>query len=355
MNLVDTHEQYIYNCEIWKKTQCLNKEEQINQTIFDCLASQGFGATDHFRIWSRGSQKVIVCLVDDLLSCSTDYHSDLPYIFDANTTVITDNCVTCPTQYKIISLPKSFFGIYSYQPDCNAWSPDRLFSFTVNRIDYRRFKLMLDLAWRQGLDQGYVNFNCLKRLGYSGGYEQSSAPFVEIWEQLPEADQQRFVRVYQMLQPLMPLKNYELEFDQVLLHSYLNMVVESYSSDNNISVSEKIFRSLVTPAPWTVYSGRYTVAWLESLGFDCMRDMIDHNHYDRLKEVEDKIRTFNWKSLEIAKHLQSMPIEQVRERCQQASTHNQNILSSMQQQWHTDFKSWIETLPSQLAQRPTWG
>lgn len=348
MNLVDVHEQYIYDGEIWQKSLCLQKEQQIHQNIATVLCNQGFEPTDHFRIFQRGKQRVVLCLVDDLLSCSTDYHSDLPYIFDSNTTVITDNHVLCPTQYRVISLPASFFGIYFYQPQQQTWAPDRLFSFLVNRIDYRRVKIMLDLAWRQPLDQGYVNFNCLKRLPNWGGYEQSAAPFVEIWEQLLETDKQKFSATFERLQPLMPLKNYELDFDQVSMHSYLNIVVESYSSDNNISVSEKIFRSLVTPAPWTVYSGRYTVAWLESLGFDCMHDVVDHNHYDRLKEVEDKIRVFNWKSLEIAKTLKSMNVEQVQQRCLQASKHNQNLLNSMQQSWSKDFDLWLQDLPNQL-------
>lgn len=348
MKVYDIHQQHIYAGEIWQKSRCLDHEDLINQQIFNYLKTIGFNSTDHFRIWTRDDQKVIVCLVDDILSCSTDYHVDLPYTFDRNTTVITDNYLTCPTQYRVIRVPTSFFGIYNYNTELTDWCPDRDFSFLINRIDYRRFKLMLDLAWRTQISNGYVNFNCLKRIGGQGEVEQSAATFAEIWEQLPIQEQEKFQQVYNSLKPQMPLKNYSIDFDRVGTKSYLNIVVESYSSDNNISLSEKIFRALVTPAPWTVYSGRYTVAYLESIGFDCLADIVDHNHYDRLKEVEDKIRIFNWKSLEIVKHLKSIEFKTLKKRCLIAAENNRLLLQNMSTSLESDFTKWVDTLPSQL-------
>lgn len=345
MKIYDIHQQHIYSGEIWQKSDCLGREDLINQQIFDYLVRLNFKPTDHQRIWTQGDQQVIVCLVDDILSCSTDYHSDLPYTYGRNTIVITDNYLTCPTQYRVLRVPESFFGIYHYSPDATAWQPDRDFSFMVNRIDHRRFRLLLDLAWRTQLELGYVNFNCLKRIR-NGGLEESVSTFREQWDQV--AEKEKFVRTYQRLEPVMPFKNYTIEFEQATLRSWVNIVVESYSSDNNISLSEKIFRALLTPAPWTVYSGRYTVAYLESLGFDCMTDIIDHNHYDRLKEVEDKIRVFNWKSLEIIKDLKQLGVETVRQRCMQASYHNQKLLKSLSQRWTSEFTSWIDNLSNQL-------
>lgn len=353
MKVYNIHLQHIYSGEIWQKSACLDHEELINQQIYNQIKSIGFTATDHPRIWKRNNQTVIVCLVDDILSCSTDYHSDLPYVFDPNTTIITDNYTLCPSQYQIIRLPDSFFGIYSYVPAQVNWQPERDFSFAVNRIDYRRFKLMLDLAWRTDLNQGYVNFNCLTRTpaNPTGPSEllHSVENFQEMWAQVPQLEQEKFKKVYQRLESAMPLKNYNIEFEEINYKSYINIIVESYSSDNNVSVSEKIFRALATPAPWTVYSGRYTVAWLESIGFDCMRDIVDHNHYDRLKEVENKISIFNWKSLEIVKSLKELGVSAVKQRCEQAAQHNQKLLAEMKNCWDQDFPMWIETLPNLLA------
>ena len=62
----------IYSGEIWKKSRCLNHEDTCNELFFSYLRSKGFRQTDHFRIWKKDDQTVIVCLVDDIRSCSTD-------------------------------------------------------------------------------------------------------------------------------------------------------------------------------------------------------------------------------------------------------------------------------------------
>jgi hypothetical protein len=333
----------IHSSEIWAKSNCLVHEDQQNQIIFGLLRKQGFNQTDHFRIWKKDDKTVIVCLVDDIRSCSTDYHTDLPYLFDCNTTVITDNHLTCPTVYRVVNVPISFYGIYNYTPEHQSWTPERDFAFQVNRIDLRRFQLMVDIAWRTRLDSGYINFNCEDR--YNNLNSQDA--FAQYRNDFTDEDQ-KFIKTYDRILPLMPLKNYEFEFDSIPYRVWINLILETYSSDNVISLSEKIFRALVTPAPWTVYSGRYTVAYLESLGFDCMSDMIDHNHYDKLKEVENKLRIFNWKSLEIAKELKSLGVEPVRQRCIRASHHNCQLLDKMTHKWPTEFTQWIDNLPSLL-------
>lgn len=330
----------IHATEVWKKTACLNKEDQANDLIFTLLEQQGYSKTDHHRIFKRDNKTVIVSLVDDFRSCSTDYDIDLPYLFDRNTTVITDNRVTCPAIFSIINLPTSFFGIYSYAPDEQFWQPERNFAFQVNRIDARRFKLMIDLAWRTRLDSGYINFNCEDRDHPEFTVEQC---FVQHWSALG-AEDQKYQSAADKLSSLMPFKNYNLEFDQVPFRVWVNLVVETYSSDDTIAISEKLFRALVTPAPWTVYSGRYTVAYLESLGFDCMSDIVDHNRYDRLKEVENKLNIFNFESLEIVDHLKSLGVDAVRNRCMQASKTNQQLLQTFQSCWPDDLSKWTSGL-----------
>lgn len=339
------YEGEIFAGEIWKKTRCLEQEDRYNDLLFNFVESKGFVQTEHFRVWKKGDQTIIICLVDDILSCSTDYHSDLPYLYDKNTTVITDNYLTCPSVFKVVKMPLSFFGIYSYTPECSEWLPERDFSFQVNRIDQRRFNLMIDLAWRTYINSGYVNFNCEDRTNSNLTPQQA---FEQCWNHMSTDGQIKYRKSFETILPLVPCKNYDLHFDKVPLKSWINIVVETYSSDNVIALSEKIFRALVTPAPWTVYSGRYTVAYLESLGFDCMSDLINHNHYDRLKEVENKLQIFNWKSLEIVKELKNIGIDTVRTRCNRASQHNQARLRELNQQTENDIIQWIDRLPNQL-------
>lgn len=339
----------IHSSEIWAKTDCLNKEQTINQAIFQKLTQLGFEKTHNERIWTRGQHRVIVCLVDDIRSCSVDYHTDLPYLYDRNTRVITDNYIGCPSVFFVVNLPESFFGIYNYQPSNQVWQPKRDFAFQVNRIDTRRFQLMLDLAWRTRLDLGYVNFNC----EYRADQQLTVAEIFELFQPDINTDELKYLKpAYNKIASAMPYCNYQVDFDTVPYRAWINIVVETYASDNVVSLSEKIFRALITPAPWTVYSGRYTVAYLESLGFDCMSDIIDHGHYDRLKEVESKMRVFNWKSLEIVRHLKELGVDAVQARCLQASQHNQRRLTAMQSQFDANFTQWLDNLPNQLNFEP---
>jgi hypothetical protein len=348
----------IHSGEIWNQSQCLVHEYNINNTIYQTLQDIGFGVTDNPRIWKKSNQTVIVCLVDDIRSCSTDYHCDLPYLFDANTTVITDNYITCPTQYRVIRLPTSFLGIYHYVPGNQSWLPERDFSFAVNRIDQRRFMLMLEIGLRIHLHKGHVNFNCYRPgnsvVPDSSGISTTRALqyWNEHWSHASDEDKSKYQKSYELLTAQMPVRNYEIDHDEIFNRSYLNIVAETYSSDNNISLSEKIFRALVTPAPWTVSSGRYTVAYLTSLGFDTVSDLIDHNHYDRLIEVQEKQRIFVWKSLETVRAIKSKDLALLQDRWQRAAAHNQNLLAAMAKQWSTDFVQWTSMLRQTLTNPP---
>jgi hypothetical protein len=345
----------VHSGEIWAQSQCLSHEYNTNDKIYQTLRASGFEATDDPRVWKKGHHTVIVCLVDDIRSCSTDYHRDLPYLYDTNTIVITDNYLTCPTQYRVIQLPTSFLGIYHYVPQNQEWWPKRDFSFAVNRIDQRRFIMMLELGLRVHLHRGYVNFNCYR----PGNVSEADPALVtkqqaleycrEHWNHASEQDQLHYQKSYELLIDQVPVRNYEVEHDVIFTRSYVNIVIETYNSDNNVALSEKIFRALLTPAPWTVSSGRYTVAYLDSLGFDTMPDLIDHNHYDRLIEFQDKPRIFIWKSLETAKALKAQDLDQIKARCLRAAEHNQRLLASMSEQWPQDFAQWSQQLTQTLT------
>lgn len=357
---LDPHtKKFIYDDEIWQRSQCLQQEESTTTYFANALANLGYEPIDNSehsqgvdrRVWRRGDQQVVVCLVDDIRSCSSDYHVDLPYLWDRNTTVITDNYITCPTQYRVWQLPPSFYGIYSYAPEPRKWQPERHFTFSVNRIDTRRFKLMLELAKRIHLHKGHVNFNAQRTIGRREleAPEQLAVNFADFWENLSVEDREFWSASFKLVAPQIPLRNHELAHDDIYTRSYVNIECETYSSDNSVAVSEKIFRLLTSPSPWTAYMGRYGVAYLESLGFDCMRDIIDHNHYDRLKEVENKNNVFIWKSLQVVNDMRNSAAETVSARCLQAAAHNQALLASFKQRWGRDFDAWQQRHMNQLA------
>jgi len=336
----------IHQHGIWN-SGCLDKEQDILTYFETTLTNLGYTQdTQRQRNWVRGDKRVVVCLVDDIRDCAGDYHIDVPYMFDRNTTVITDNYVGCPTQYRVLQLPLSFYGIYSHNEPMPKWQPDRQFSFSINRIDNRRLKLMLELAKRVHLHKGYVNFNCQEHAA-AEAVEADMLPaiFEKYWnDTLSTNDKANWDASYKLLAPLVPLKNYDCVHHEIYTRSFLNIECETYSSDNTVALSEKIFRLLTLPVPWTAYMGRYGVAYLESIGFDCMSDLVDHNHYDRLKNVENRIGIFVWKSIgDASKVPMTQDLDQLRERCVKAATHNRELLTLFKKNWMRDFDHWKQT------------
>jgi hypothetical protein len=358
MNFDPFTQDHIHKHGIWN-SNCLSQEHQTVEFLETTLTNYGYtrqvGSEYQWlnRVWHRGDKKVVVCLVDDIRDSAGNYHTDVPYMFDKNTTVITDNYIGCPTQYRVWQLPPSFYGIYSNDDPMPEWTPDRQFCFSINRIDLRRLKLMLELAKRIHLHKGYVNFNCQYEFDGSSfrGIEHLPANFDKMWNELSDDDKAQWQASYNLLKPQMPLKNYEIPHHEIYTRSFLNIECETYSTDNTVALSEKIFRLLTLPVPWTAYMGRYAVAYLESLGFDCMSDLINHNHYDKLKVVENRIGIFIWKSISDTSRVLMLDQDQdkIRERCLKAATYNRELLKLYKKNWGTEFEQWKQAYLPHLA------
>lgn len=335
----------IHQDGIWDRSGCLEHEQSVISAVANRLKSLGYQDTDGRQIfWQRHRQKIVLCVVDDVRHVVQDYETDMPYLFNNDTTVITDNQILCPTIYRVANLPLSFFGIYHHDA-AQVSDPDRQFSFLINRLDDRRCRLMLELANRIHLHFGYVNFNCQTKFSTSSeliDLTELRQNFKQSWLNLDSQTQRHYQSSFEAIKDLMPVKNYTITHDQAMLRSRCNIVVESYSSDTGIAFSEKIFRALVLPVPWTLYGGLYSIARLQSLGFDCMSDIMDHDHYDRLKQIEDKIHIFIWKTLDMIQRLEKMDQQILAQRCQQAAQHNQALLHNFRQRWPDDFSQWLD-------------
>ena len=325
----------IHANEIWQSSLCLEHEEGAVGMICVQLNKQGYQPKkiiSHTRsIWQRGSQTVAVSLVDDVWNCALNRSQDTPYLFDADTTVITDNWINTPTVYTVARVPNSFHGIYAYQPADQNWQPDRDFTFAVNRVDLKRMQILLNLYRYVGLYRGYVNFNCAG--------DRNTDPKQNFRDQLTYATDKELIFFEQLIE-MMPLKNYDIDHDQTYTRSWLNIAVETYSSDNVISLSEKIFRCLVTPVPWVAYCSRYTIAKLRCLGFDVLPDIVDHN-YDHVVEAQHKTATFVNTAHTTINSLKQHNWSQLTARCQAAATHNQQQLAKMKSAWPIDFDVWL--------------
>jgi len=349
---------HIYDGEIFQKSQCIWHENVMMDFFRSQLIHRGYQRQDSSsKVWRRGHQQVVVCLVDDITTCTGSTDPYIPEAWDADTVIITDNIINCPVRYKVHTLPNSFFGIYYYEPQARSWHPDRRFNFAVNRIDLKRVSLFLEyrkrLPWEPNRDvMDYVNFNCWVWDGDNTTPQGLRSNFERTYDSLV----QKVRDVHQITKdtdiPEMPWRNHDLDPENSMHRAWINMVIETYSSDTVIALSEKTFRALVTPVPWMLYSGRYTVTYLESLGFDCLSDVINHG-YDRITELNtmdygDKLVDWWWQASETAKDLHQLDFAELEQRCARAAKHNQEKLAQMRQRWPSDFAAWWQTVSAAI-------
>lgn len=347
----------IYTGEIFQQSNCIWHENILMDFFRSTLINFGYhSVSDSNKVYQRGNRRVVICLVDDFSTCSTEYSTALPYLFDKETVVITDNHITVPTQYQVLQLPQSFFGIYQHRPVNSLWNPQRRFNFSVNRLDTKRMLLMLEIwnrckHYKKAQTLDFVNFNCWSWGGDNNTEVGLKLNFQQQWNNLDLEHQEIYQEAYQDLEPLMPWRNHDLSHEQSHVSAWLNVVMETYSSDTTVALSEKIFRALCLPAPWIVYSGRHTVAYLHSLGFDVMRDVIEHQ-YDSLMENKntvygDKMIDFVFEGTDFV-DVNQHKLTELQQRCQQAASFNQNLLKNMSQQWPEDFARWFPSVVNSI-------
>ena len=345
----------IYKGEIFKQSNCLWHENTLLDFFRSNLISLGYTADDPSnKVWRRGDKTVVACLVDDFSTCSTNYSTSLPYLFDKNTVVITDNRVNVPTQYQVCQLPSSFFCIYAHQPEHAKWTPDRRFNFSVNRLDAKRLLLFLELQLRS-MDMpnanqiDYVNFNCWSWDGDNSSDAGLLSNFERQYNQLEEQFREVYDETHDRLLPVIPMRNHKLEHEDAHVRAYLNVVMETYSSDTTIALSEKTFRALCLPVPWMLYSGKHTVAYLNSLGFDVMSDIVEHK-YDSM--IENKTAAYGDKMVDFwfegSEAVERMQVERPWMRAEQAARVNQQRLTEMKESWPSDFSAWWPTVVEKI-------
>jgi 3-keto-L-gulonate-6-phosphate decarboxylase len=94
-----------------------------------------------------------------------------------------------------------------------------------------------------------------------------------------------------------------------------------------------------------VYAGRHAVAYLESLGFDTLKDIVNHS-YDVMMENKtaaygDKLVEYIFAGADTFTKLSAMDRTELRHRCLTASRQNQKVLKDMSARWPAEFAAWL--------------
>lgn len=351
------HFYQVHQSEAFELSQCMQHEHALANFFSSLLLNLGYSTVDPAgRIWKRNNKIVIVCLTDDFNICGADLSKSPERWFDVDTVVITDNFITTCTQYQVLQLPTSYFGIFGYTPQQQQYNPQKRFHFSINRLDTQRQLILFELleqsnGFNQVLAQDYINFNAKDPNGVNNTVEDVQNNFKNAWEPVANFYSDSYNQHMSTVVSFLPIRNHTLSIEQASISAYLNLVVETYAGNTTITFSEKTFRSLVTPSPWTLFAARGAVEYIKNLGFDVMADLIDHSYDSGAHSTwpdNSRIKNYISSSIQQYQHLSTLPFEHVANRANLAAEHNRQLLHQMRIDWPRDFAAWLPKVIARL-------
>jgi hypothetical protein len=197
----------------------------------------------------------------------------------------------------------------------------------MNRPRGDRSLVFYELIKRNLLCQGIVSFNCDDQ-----DYET----------QYLSADLHRYQAQHEYGRSLIPYNTVEQHgtLEQCMIDSNVSLILETYTCDDHIVFSEKIFRCLQMPRPWLLYCSPGSIELLRNHGFDVLDDYVDHSydtvvpHHDRLALILDQLETF------IGKNYSQLDYQ----RFQQSADHNQTLLTAWQSKWPSKLQTILKQI-----------
>jgi hypothetical protein len=250
-----------------------------------------------------GQQKSIAYLIVDSLFLQ------MPDSWTKYKLIITDNIPLNDIHGDLVPLYPEYWHVYHYSPVYQDRLPQYGYNCFMNRICEERGHVFQELKRRNILSKGLVSFNNL-RPGNSVSTEQDVLEYGQ------------------------PYNNIIDSLEQSIIDSNVSLVLETYTSDNHITFSEKIFRVLQLPRPWLLYCSPQFVGHLRSYGFDVLDDYVDHSydlelvHSHRLSLILDRLE----------QSVDQQYNQHDYDRFKQASNHNKNLLLKLQQDWPAKFE-----------------
>lgn len=343
--------------EIFVKSGGMQHERMITDFFLSVLINLGFETHDPAqRVWKKQNRVAIVCLADDFFVCGANVGRSPHKWFNKDTVIITDNHITVPTEYQVCEFPVTYFGVYSYQPCNQNYQPQRRLHWSINRLDCQRLLIFLELV-RQCKDvnsllsNDYINYNAWDAQGINIDQQNVQNNFKKYFNQLNPSLVNCYMEYLESVGNLLPIRNHQESIEEINTKVWLCPVVETYSGNTTMAFSEKIFRALQTPVPWTLFGTTGAVAYLSSLGFDTLSDLVDHDYnavsQDPPNGVE-KITAFVTASIKTTEVLQGMDFGLVQKRCMQAAAHNQQLLATWRLKWPKDFADWLPQVIEKL-------
>lgn len=224
---------------------------------------------------------------------------------------------TGPEQYS------TYFEDYNISVD--PVTPVKDFTCLISRMDPVRQSWLYLLLQRQIFEKGFVSF----LMDTSRLNEFQDLPPAQAFEEQYKKYLSNFAPEHELARNIVPYRNFpaDQDLDSVIMQSKFNIVLETFFSDNEeMTFTEKIFRSVRLPRPWLLFSVKHAVKQLREWGFDTLDDLVDHS-YDNIDHEILRQSAI----LDIAQKMLDFDVEANQERLHQASEHNLALLKKWQQ------------------------
>lgn len=245
-------------------------------------------------------------------------------VYPRESAVLHNNTVinTSPHWYSL------YFEHFDYQ--YQDVDPVKDFNCFINRTDVNRQSWLYLLLRRNLFDQGFVSYNMdVTRLN---NYNPALSG-AEVFEQQYQSHMTNFEAEHNIAKSLVPYRNFDPNKDlaDIILQSRVSLILETYFYNNDeITFTEKTFRSLILPRPWLLFCSKHAVATLRTWGFDTLDDLVDHDRYDNVDNVIQRQTMI----LDMLQEILNFDVIANRSRLQQAASHNLNLIK----QWHQDLE-----------------
>jgi hypothetical protein len=209
--------------------------------------------------------------------------------------VITDNHPLRPTTGKRISVLPEFWGQWHFEPEYEDRDSSISYNCFMNRERGDRDRVFALLKQRNILDKGLVSY---------------------------------LARDYDTV-------NQHGTLEQCIIDTNISLILETYTRDDAIVFSEKIFRAIQLPRPWLLYCSPHSIALLKTHGFDVLEDYVDisydrvEQHWDRMDLIINQLETFINRQYTRGDY----------ERFEQAAVSNQALLEQFARDWPIELEN----------------
>jgi hypothetical protein len=266
--------------------------------------------------------------------------------------VLVTNSVMSPGMLddaRYEQLPASFYHLYYlYFGDTFEESHiEKDYNCFIARMDPVRQSWLYQLVRRNIFERGYISFKMDLSRHIQRGQCSSDATPAQVFEDQFEKYCKNFQAEHEQVRHLLPYRNFDdtAGLEHIVMKTKFSIILETYFEPHDpITFSEKIFRGLLFPRPWLLFSTKGSVGYLRSIGFDVLDDVVDHS-YDQQDSFVQRQSII----LDQAQRLCDLDMRpDVLQRLTQAARHNRNLVKGFNESWPQDLEVCITNAVKKL-------